>query len=288
MYTWLVVGSGPSAPDFLQMAQAERPDKTITCNYGTELIPDPNYYLLYENLAIELFKDHFRAMREQHGTKLVAPVLKAKRPKLAFKTLRAECIIEHRAAKSSGRDQYRRGHYLAAGFAGSLMVQFALENKAHRLLIVGMEGYRSKPNRAVVDTFHGRKGLYNFSDITQRIYAPIMRQIVAAWPEVDFVFYGPLSYEIDGPNVTKQIDPIYPVPTDEDGTDDDADSRVVLHDEYTVPQVRGAVARELQEARDAALDPGTPGPGNLAGQHVEEGPLPVGETGDDQGSSAVD
>ena len=257
--------------------------QSITTNAGIDLIPDPDYYLLYETEAVRRFARYIPILREKHGTSLVATKLPGKKKSLRreLEKLDPEITIEVGTTPHGSRKkvQYAKGRYTAGAFAGSIMLQFALEQDARTVLLVGMEGYRSKTGDIRIDTFDGRRGTPLQSLMTTETYGPMIQLIVDAWPDRMFVFFGRPNYEVAGDNV---------IVIDEETFDVNADGSELLHTPPDVHQVRGATSGELREAGPALLDPTTPEPGKLGPELRTEGAVPAGHDESESVAAPVD
>ena len=248
--------------------------QSITTNAGIDLIPDPDYYLLYETEAVRRFARYIPILREKHGTSLVATKLPGKKKSLRreLAKLDPEITIEVGTTPHGSRKkvQYAKGRYTAGAFAGSIMLQFALEQDARTVLLVGMEGYRSKTGDIRIDTFDGRRGTPLQSLMTTETYGPMIQLIVDAWPDRMFVFFGRPNYEVAGDNV---------IVFDEEKFDVNSDGGELLHAPRDVPSVREETGGELSESVDAAHDRGATGPGKLGPELRPEGEVPTGHDG---------
>ncbi len=260
---WLVVGSGPSATAMIEVVRNAPYTQSITANAGVDLLPDPDYYLIYESEAAKQFAKYVPMLRERHGTSLVAT-----KPRGSKKSLRSqlaaldpEYVIEVAITKSHGGVHYHRGRYTAGSFTGSLMVQFALEHGALTVLIVGMEGYKG----GKIDTFDGRAGLPLHARMTKEIYGPMMQLVVNAWPETTFVFFGKPNYTIAGDNV---------IVIDEEKWDVNATGSELSCGPPGVPETRGAAQDELPKSGARQPDPSPARPGVVGEELRPEGSVP--------------
>jgi hypothetical protein len=260
---WLVVGSGPSATTMMELARKHPYVQSITANAGIDLLPDPDYYLIYETEAAKLFADYVPFLRHKHGTSLVATKGMGKKKSLRSNLARLdpEYVIEVAITKSHGGVHYHRGRYTAGSFTGSIMVQFALEHGARTVMIVGMEGYKGGKH----DTFDGRSGNALHAQMTKTIYGPMMQLMVNAWPEVEFVFFGKPNYAIAGDNV---------IVIDEEKFDVHATGSELLHGPPEVPDVLGGAGPELRQDEPAPTDPAPSGSPELGSELRPEGEVP--------------
>lgn len=198
---WIVLGSSPSAArDFpLALHAAARAGEmpiVATANAGIELAPVPDYYWISDPVAVAMFIVAARRAVSA-GTRVITnPPGYASCPVL--REIGAEIVPGADMAHSRG---WYRGLYLNARTSGSWLTQFAVNHGARHISLVGMEGYRSSPQRgSVVDYFDGRTGSPRLSRVMET-YANIMREIVTASPQTTFELYGDMTYELKGANV---------------------------------------------------------------------------------------
>lgn len=237
--------------------------QSITANAGIDLIPDPDYYLIYETEAANLFAGYIPSLRKKHGTSLIATKAVGNKKSLRriLALLDPEYVIEVAITKSHGGVSYHRGKYTAGSFTGSIMVQFALEHGARTLMIVGMEGYKG----GRFDTFDGRASSPLHAQMTKEIYGPMMQLVVNAWPETEFVFFGKPNYAIAGDNV---------IVIDEEKWDVNATDSELPHAPPDVHGVREEAGDELRQAQSGVPDPPATGPGIVGGELRPEGSVP--------------
>lgn len=192
--TWLILGSSVGAERWYGQAKALA-DVRCTCNGGITVESEPDWYWLTDPHAIERHLETARAA-SQRGVRIITSRQSAKAKgelvRLAHTTLDYARRFEQR---------WRRGEYVNGRTSGCFLVQFAINNGAKRVLLVGMEGYKSRENEVVTDYFDGRDGLASHGD-TMHYYVPMMRSIIEQCPDVEFVFYGHPNYDVAAPNVT--------------------------------------------------------------------------------------
>lgn len=203
---WLIVGSSPSMPFFLEYLVKDRgwdlnsPDLIVaTANAALyELIRYgcySDYYAVMEICSPKLYGRMYEDARENHGTKIVTSSM-AMNNKIGID---ADIILE--ITGFSDVAEFKRGRYITGGTSGSHLMQLAVNLGAKQVTLIGMEGYRSTPHTKVVDTFDGRLGPSFGAKHTEQWYGPLMQQVVSACPDVLFDFYGRLRYPMVGHNV---------------------------------------------------------------------------------------
>lgn len=198
---WIVIGSSPSAPAGLRAARAVAPDaRTITTNRGYLLFEGddrPDVYHLHDSVAC---KEHRQvavdlAAKGSHMTTL------DRRDPRALKQRNVDWFDEFLKLNSPTHPgRYKHGVYASCGLSGLMILQYALNNGARGVHVVGLEGYANKDHY-----FDGgadltqKKGL----KFTRDQIGPFVQSCVDACPDTQFTFYGHLNYPIaDGPNVT--------------------------------------------------------------------------------------
>ncbi len=180
---WIVAPHSPSMPDFLPVVRRMYPEaKTITANSGITVFR-PDYYYLGDLDALGLWRPAAREAQAA-GTQLVT----------AHKPLD---ILQKRDLhwfdiflKSNPGDypkNYIPGRYVGCRFSRLYCMQFALENKASRIVLLGMEGYPGREAATILKTI-----------------ADFVRSCIVLRPDVRFDVCGELNYELpDTPNLRR-------------------------------------------------------------------------------------
>lgn len=198
---WIVIGSSPSAPAGLRAALAVAPDaRTITTNRGHLLFEGddrPDVYHLHDSVACEEHRQTAvdLAAKGSHMTTL------ARASDRALKVRNVDWFDEFLTLVSHTHPgRYQHGVYASCGLSGLMILQYALNNGARTVHVVGLEGYADKGHY-----FDGGPDLTQKKGLafTRDQIGPFVQSCVDACPEVQFTFYGELNYPIaDGPNVT--------------------------------------------------------------------------------------
>ena len=191
----------------LPVAQGDYPDATrITTNAGILLMlpPDnvPHYYFLSDHIACKLWAAHAMELRHTHGMQVIT-LGRTYQSAIERRGLAAADFFIDQKRPSRPCD-FERNVYTDCMFSGLYCVQFALNNGAKTLVVVGHEGYPSVENGKCYwnrdeTAVSWRKCLA----YTKNWIGPWWRNAVAACPDVLFHFYGPIQYEVSGPNVKK-------------------------------------------------------------------------------------
>jgi len=195
---WIVCGSGPDAREMLAVARARYPGAmAITTNAGINLFvtPDrPDVYFLTDARGCQIYHEQAKAIQKQ-GSRLVT----LRRDIQALKQRRVDHFDQF-VPITGGPSQFVRGGYTAC-LSGLLCVQYAINNGARQIHLVGMNGYTGTnggdyfgqyepPNR-------GRKRRMH----TESVIGPFMQAAVESCTDIEFVAYGQLNYPMAGPNV---------------------------------------------------------------------------------------
>lgn len=96
---------------------------------------------------------------------------------------------------------FRRGTYVAVGATGGHLLQHAVNLGAKKVVLVGFDGYKSRPGHLQPDTFDGKFGPSYGESHTKQWYGPGIQQVINACPDVVFEFYGRPTFPIVGKNV---------------------------------------------------------------------------------------
>lgn len=200
--TWMVLGSSPSMPDFIDFVLHEVGiDIVATCNDGIfECLHQgfyPHFYGMMELDGPKYFGRYY-AKAQQHGTKIVTSSMATERNDIQ---LGVEPDVVLPVVGWSDIKVFELGGYVAAGTTGGHLLQLAANSSPREVHLVGMEGYSSTPATQVIETFTGRRGGKHAAKHTSQFYGPLVQQVVFACLDVRFVFYGKMRYEVRGPNV---------------------------------------------------------------------------------------
>ena len=189
---WINLGASKDAPAGLKLALEQNPDATtITTNAGILLL-NPTYYFLVEHKAGKLWSEQIKAAR-QRGTKLICPSV---RPSVWQDWNLGEPDYLYTPSEAQADCIY----------SGLRCTQFALLSGCKRMLLPGHQGYISDlPHNSnggdywLTTQVHG-KGAYRQ---TLDCIAPWWRLCVKEHPDVEFVWYGSVNFQVDGFNVRK-------------------------------------------------------------------------------------
>ncbi len=203
---WVVVGASPSAPDHIAHAVARWPTPTtIACNGGAWLFGDnpPNYYWLCDTLSARNHGDDARRFQSD-GSRLVTD--RSRLRLIASGGVdSADVILD--ATKQRGpkpHTTFTPGQYTGGGVSGTWCLQFAVNNGARRVALVGLEGYRTGRGPVYRDHFHDTKHLSPcnmMAKITRLLIGPLTQNIITKCPDVEFVCYGKPTYPLVGDNL---------------------------------------------------------------------------------------
>jgi hypothetical protein len=191
--TWLIVGGAPGITGALiAAAMAENPTVIIATNlggcYGG---PRPTYYLLADPVASRRFRAVAEVMRDS-GTRLVTLY---RDPRSLAEARVEDFDIFLRTARLPWA-RYIPGCYVHVGFSGLYCLQFALNNGAQRVVLLGCPGYT-----AADDVGHGVVHGLDSSAATREIIGPFTQSAIAECGEVEFVIVGKPNYPVKGRNV---------------------------------------------------------------------------------------
>lgn len=196
---WIVCGSSPSANEYLRLCRYRYPLATkIATNSAGRLFPEgPDFYYVSDFVACQKYKDDCIRYRRQ-GTKLLSlhrsPKALVQRGTSAFDELL-------KVTGPGATWKWRKGEYTDFGMSGLYCVQYALNNGAERVHLVGHEGYRSVETCPEFDHFDGAPGPTNGAHLTKVVIQPAMQAMVECAKHVEFYFYGAMNYTVTGDNV---------------------------------------------------------------------------------------
>lgn len=199
---WIVIGSSPSAPEGLRAARSAYPDaRTITTNSSANLFTGkdrPDVYHLHDSIACKEHQEDARrfAALGSHLTTL------DRTNHSALVGRKVDWFDEFLPLVNyTHPGRFQQGVYASCGLSGLMILQYALNNGAKGVHIVGQEGYADKDH--YFDASKPDLGMKKGLAFTRDQIGPFIQSCVDACPDVHFTFYGNLNYPIaDGSNVT--------------------------------------------------------------------------------------
>lgn len=201
---WIICGAGPDAREMLATVRGRYPSATtITTNQGIELFPAPDrpdVYFLTDSCGCRLYHD--QAMDAQRrGSRMVT----LRREIGPLKDRGLESFDEFVPAGSAKVcNQFVRGMY-TAGLTGLLCLQYAINHGAKQVHMVGMNGYIGGSG---VDYFESdgpaNLGITKRSH-TENIIVPFTQSAIDSCPDVEFIVYGRLNYNVSGANARRVV-----------------------------------------------------------------------------------
>lgn len=205
---WVIVGASPSAPVHFDAAVGRwLHPTTITTNGGIHLFNGeaPTFYWLHDKRAVPAYLDKATAIQSR-GTQLVTIAeiggQTAEQRGMGHFDVMVEGTMQG-GALVDGKAQFFRDAYTNLGYSGLYCCQFAVNNGAKHIALVGMEGYRSTPEEQVAENFHDpntpgpRIAWLN----SQQLIGPVTQDMISQCPDIEFVFYGEPSFPLEGLNL---------------------------------------------------------------------------------------
>lgn len=196
---WIVTGSSHSGRDWLRRLVELYPDAvTMATNRSIEWHAEDgiplDYLFIFDMVACQKYHEVAMQMKAR-GTRLVT--LKRKQPALAQRKLDGfdEFLGDARFKCNPG--WFAKGEWNDMGLSGLWSLQYAVNSGATTIHLPGHEGYRAAKTDYDNGEPHARGKELTFGQIE-----PGMNAIVGACPDVQFVFYGDLAYDVRGTNVT--------------------------------------------------------------------------------------
>jgi hypothetical protein len=198
---WVVLGSSPSAPAWLDPALvAAGPGAVVvTANAGVKLLLDwqqPfHVYWLSDWKACELFGPLIPLARAA-GAKIAT--LRRSQFGLESRGLgQADMLLDLHEHDDQAEPAYRpAGAWCHPTLSGLILLQLALRCQARRVFLVGMEGYRSRPGHLVIDSFDGRLGKDGSEAHLKNSIRPFVQSAINECPGTEFVFCGLPNYPL--------------------------------------------------------------------------------------------
>ena len=195
---WLVIGSGPSAPEWLKRVGGWT--HSITCNAGIKLCPNPDFYLAVDQIANREYR--VQAEKAQaSGTKLVTLAREPSAMKERGTTGYDIKITEDPRALP------HVGGYGRFRYSGPLMLEVACNHGATELHLVGFDGYRKdsvayfdESDRLWADEEYWLRNRRERLEMTHVVSEEAMGRVANAWSHCRFVVHGPSRFVVNSPN----------------------------------------------------------------------------------------
>jgi hypothetical protein len=192
---WIVTGSSPTVIDHFEEVVCGVPDaKNITANAGMMLYDAigvvPDACVIFDEIASMMFGYSIR-QAQRNGMKLIT--MNWTQQWVKVKADVEITTILHRSTC------FHRGEYVNPGFSGLIACQYALNNGATELILVGMDGYKGRVWYPEVATFDGRSNANGDQAVREQIQ-PFMQSMIDECPDVLFTQYGDPVYMLHGEN----------------------------------------------------------------------------------------
>lgn len=197
MTTWLALGSSLSAvKNYLRAKKFA--DVIATANQGLEIEPYPDWYWLTDSIAAK--RDFEKAkIAVKNGTKMITSKIALRYS--PFLESIAHKVVEYEGSKSQ---TWRPGELVNGRTSGCFLIQMAVNDGADRVLMVGLEGYKSKRGDIQQDYFHGGSGVHTHSE-TMKSYGPMVQSVIDQSPNVEFHFFGEPNWPWTGMRLANKM-----------------------------------------------------------------------------------
>lgn len=199
MTTWLVLGSSVSAPAEYERAKTFA-DVVITANRGVKIEPNPDWYWCTDHVALQRYLPLIEPGMA-NGTKLITTEFAIARNGRYAPNLReiADVMLDYPTAFNTN---FEPGSYVNGRASGSMILQFAVNQRPDRILMVGMEGYQSTASHIQVEYFDGERGAAKCKAL-MNTYGPLVQSVIDQSPEIQFLFFGELHYPWRGISIVE-------------------------------------------------------------------------------------
>lgn len=196
---WIVTGSSHSGRDWLHRLVELYPDAVTMATNGSIAWHDQDaipldYLFIFDMVACEKFNAVAYRMQTT-GTRLVT--LAKHRDVLKDRGVdRFDEFIG--PARFKGKpDWFKRGEWNDMSLSGLWCVQYAINSGATTIHMPGHEGYRG-----IATDYESGLAHPNAATKTLGVIQPGFQAMIDACPDVEFVFYGDLAYDVKGVNAT--------------------------------------------------------------------------------------
>ena len=194
---WVFVGSSPAAPMHVDCILPKlRPCKTITCNAGLKLLPNPDVYFCADRVACQRYHDLARKAHAQ-GTRMVT----MHRYRQALEERRVEWYDEFIV---NGVDPPTPQRWGCFNQSGPFSMEYACRQGATEIHLLGCEGYAAhsyfdQHERGEEHTEPALRHKVADSETLKQLVKR-MTLVLQCFVFVPFYVYGQPCYSIDSPN----------------------------------------------------------------------------------------
>ena len=191
MTIWRMIGSSPSVYDYLPRITVW--DKTITCNHGICIDPNPDVYICCDMKATHVFSQQARAAQAT-GTHLVT----LRRAWEALEDRDCEWYDEH---LENGTTEATRDAIGWFQYSGPLCLDYVLHyGSPTRIELVGCDGYRYGDGRDYVTGDTPNPIPAARADCRAETLRRAFQQRARVFPEIPIIQHGDPVYTVDAPN----------------------------------------------------------------------------------------
>ena len=196
---WIVTGSSHSGRDWLRRLVELYPDAVTMATNGSIAWHDDDaipldYLFVFDMVACEKFNAIAYRMKTT-GTRLVT--LERHRDALTARGVDRFDEFIGPARFKCNPGWFKRGEWNDMGLSGLWSVQYAINSGATAIHLPGHEGYRGTATDYESGMAHPNAAMK-----TLGVIQPGFQAMIDACPDVQFVFYGDLAYDVRGSNVT--------------------------------------------------------------------------------------
>lgn len=197
---WIVTGSSHSGRMWMRRLVALYPDAIrMATNRAIEWYAEDqlelDYLFIFDMVACEKFNRVAYEMQKA-GTRLVT--LDRNKEALAKRGVERFDEFIGPARFKCNPGWFARNEWNDMGLSGLWSVQYAINSGADTIHLPGHEGYRGSPT-----DYDDGKAHPNAAVKTYGVIQPGFQAMIDACPDVEFVFYGDLAFDVKGRNATR-------------------------------------------------------------------------------------
>lgn len=195
--TWIIVGSGPGAPEqFAEALDRYGVGAVIaTTNSGLNIVADPHVYWISDLVAVAQLVERIKTKPLPAECEVLTHARSYSRAHLIRHLVTAVYPVDLGPRMSWTANQLANGRT-----SGCYLTQIATLQGAKRIVLVGMAGYRSKPGGVHTDYFDGRQGV-DRHNVTMASYGPVMQSLFDQNLTRQYIFMSPPAWPWQGRNV---------------------------------------------------------------------------------------
>lgn len=192
---WLILGCSPTMPGHVDTVY-KWADRILTTNAGVwEVYRQMQFgwrcadvYACIEVETPRRYARHYSVLRTRYGMQLLTVDRSISQNNIDLDA--PDIVLRVPCDDFDTYTPWEPGGYVPCSSSGGYLLQYAVNQGAAEIWMVGMDGYLSTPSTRVPDTYDGQLGPKYGMQRTRNLYFPVIQDVISRSPQVQFVQYG--------------------------------------------------------------------------------------------------